>query len=40
MDKAGIAVAVNEAVIKKDEWPVCSLNENDSILIITPVQGG
>jgi len=39
-EKAGIAVAVNETVIKRDEWITCILNPNDSVIIITPVQGG
>lgn len=39
-EKTGLAVAVNETVIKKDDWPNCRLKPNDSVIIITPVQGG
>ena len=39
-DSAGIAIAVNETVISKNNWQSCMLKEGDSILIITPVQGG
>ncbi len=36
----GIAVAVNEEVIPKTEWKSFTINENDSILMITATQGG
>lgn len=36
----GIAVAVNEEVIPRNAWASHTLNENDSILIITATQGG
>lgn len=36
----GIAVAVNEMVIPKSKWETTTINENDSIEIITAVQGG
>jgi len=36
----GIAVAVNNAVIPKTEWPTKILNENDKITIIKATQGG
>ena len=36
----GIAVAVNETVISRNNWGSCNLNEGDSVLIITPSQGG
>jgi len=39
-NKLGIAVAVNELVIPKNQWNSKILNENDKILIITPTQGG
>ena len=39
-NKSGIAVAVNELVIPKNQWESNILNENDKILIITPTQGG
>jgi len=36
----GIAVAINEEVIAKQNWNSSSLKENDAILIITATQGG
>lgn len=36
----GIAVAVNNEVIPKEQWPSRLLQEQDSILIITATQGG
>lgn len=36
----GIAVAVNEKVISKNDWEKFSLKENDSVLIIKATQGG
>ncbi len=36
----GIAVAVNEIVITKNQWENYILNENDKILIIKATQGG
>ncbi len=38
--KKGIAVALNNAVIKKDEWKTCTLQENDKILVISATKGG
>ena len=40
IESQGIAVAVNETVISRGEWSSCNLNEGDSVLIITPAQGG
>ena len=40
IEKQGIAVAVNETVISRGEWNSCILKQGDSILIITPAQGG
>lgn len=37
---AGIALAVNETVVLKNTWATYELRENDSILLITPAQGG
>ena len=39
-DKPGIAVALNENVIQKDQWNNTALTENDRILVITATQGG
>jgi sulfur carrier protein len=36
----GIAVAVNEQVITRKDWPSFSLDPNDSILVIKAAQGG
>ncbi len=36
----GIAVAVNEEVIAKEDWEAFLLSENDRILIIKATQGG
>ena len=40
LDKRGIAVAVNNAVISKPNWEEFELKENDKITIIRPTQGG
>ena len=39
-EKTGLAIAVNETVVKRDEWANHRLKENDSVIIIVPVQGG
>lgn len=39
-ETAGIAVAVNEAVITRTTWPECRLSESDQITIIQATQGG
>ncbi|MFS4482501.1 sulfur carrier protein ThiS [Hyunsoonleella sp. 2307UL5-6] len=36
----GIAIAVNNRVIKKTSWSAQHLQQNDAILIITSTQGG
>lgn len=36
----GIAVAVNNTVVPKTEWPHHFINENDNVLIIKATQGG
>ncbi|MEK6450946.1 MULTISPECIES: sulfur carrier protein ThiS [Myroides] len=36
----GIAIAVNQTVITKDNWATYYLNPSDNILIITATQGG
>jgi sulfur carrier protein len=36
----GIAVAVNQIVVPRAEWPATSLRPDDKIEIITAVQGG
>jgi sulfur carrier protein len=39
-NQKGIAVAVNNTVIPRGEWPDKILNENDKITIIKATQGG
>ncbi|MFW5754611.1 MAG: sulfur carrier protein ThiS [Marinilabiliaceae bacterium] len=39
-DKKGIAVAVNNVVITKKDWPDKILQDNDKITIITAIKGG
>ena len=36
----GIALAVNDKVIAKNDWATFQLNNNDKILIIKATQGG
>jgi len=36
----GIAVAINEQIIRKDCWPSFQFSENDQVLIIKATQGG
>lgn len=36
----GIAVAVNNNIIKKTDWNHQTLSENDNVLIIKSTQGG
>ncbi len=36
----GIAVAINEQIIRKDRWDSFQLSENDQVLIIKATQGG
>ena len=39
-DQSGIAVAVNETVIPKKDWPNQILQPQDKILVIKATQGG
>ncbi|CAM1369131.1 Thiamine biosynthesis protein ThiS [Tenacibaculum sediminilitoris] len=36
----GIAIAINNNVVKREEWTSCILQNNDAILIIKSTQGG
>ena len=36
----GIALAINDKVVPKNEWNKFELNENDKVLIIKATQGG
>lgn len=38
--KKGIAIAVNDTIIHKEEWTQYQLVHQDKILIITATQGG
>ncbi|GAA4273478.1 sulfur carrier protein ThiS [Aquimarina gracilis] len=38
--KNGIAVAINNIVIRKDQWLETVLKENDQVTIIQATQGG
>lgn len=40
LPKSGVAVAVNNQIVKKDEWQSTVLKENDKIIIIKAVCGG
>jgi sulfur carrier protein len=39
-EQSGIAVAINNQVIPKDNWSAQALQDQDSITIITATQGG
>ena len=39
-DTSGIAIAINQEIISKDQWANFQLKENDSILMIQATQGG
>lgn len=40
LDVKGVAIAVNEEIIPKNEWEIFFLKENDKVLIITATKGG
>ena len=40
MEKTGMAVAINSAVVSKSKWATTELQENDEILLITAAAGG
>lgn len=40
MSRPGIAVAVNDEVVHREDWKQRTLKEKDSVLIITATQGG
>ncbi len=35
-----IAIAVNDTVIQRSEWPNYQLQDSDQVLMIAPIQGG
>ena len=36
----GIAVAINDEVIRKADWQAITLNQNDRLMLIRATQGG
>jgi len=38
--QGGVAVALNQAVVQKNDWNTKVLKHNDEIIIITATQGG
>lgn len=38
--KAGIAIAVNDAVVTRTSWSECQLGDSDRVTIIQATQGG
>ena len=38
--RAGVAVAVNDAIVPMGRWNAVELHENDRILVIQAAQGG
>ena len=40
IEAKGVAIAVNDSVISKSEWPRKQLQEGDKVLIIKATQGG
>lgn len=40
VEQTGIAVALNQEVVSKNQWSSTSLSENDQLIIITATQGG
>lgn len=39
-EQRGVAVAVNDAVVPRAEWPAHALREHDRVTIIRATQGG
>ncbi|GII83668.1 thiamine biosynthesis protein ThiS [Sphaerisporangium siamense] len=37
---SGVAVAVNDEVVRRGAWPSTTLGENDRVEVLTAVQGG
>ncbi len=35
-----IAIAVNDTVVRRSDWPSHQLQDNDHVLMIAPIQGG
>ena len=39
-EKSGIAIALNEQIVPRNQWSEQPLSPNDKLLIITATQGG
>lgn len=39
-ERKGVAVAINDTVVPRAEWPARSLAESDRVLVIQATQGG
>ncbi|MEM1269816.1 MAG: sulfur carrier protein ThiS [Bacteroidota bacterium] len=39
-EQTGIAVAVNDTVVRRRAWPDSELNDGDTVEVITATQGG
>ncbi len=39
-ERKGIAVALNDAVVSRGDWPARVLSESDRVLVIQATQGG
>ncbi len=39
-DPRGVAVAVNDTVVRAADWPVTALHEGDRVEVVTAHQGG
>ncbi len=39
-DQKGLAVAINNSVVPKEDWTKTTLNEADKVLLIRATQGG
>jgi len=40
ISQGGIAVAVNETIIPKSDWPAYVLRPDDKVMLIKAIQGG
>jgi len=40
ISSGGIAVAVNEAIVTKSEWPQYTIHPHDQVMLIKAIQGG
>lgn len=40
LPEGGVAIAVNNKIVKRDEWNSFILNENDNIIVIKAACGG